>query len=136
MGFALAPAPCSAAIGSEPITRSILVGPAGLSLMAVLVRTTPPPKPRASAPTTVPTPAKYVVIEKGMVTSSVRKRTRESRERFRAHTRLQSLCVVQCRQWLGARRNCDVLPKGHLRPPGRWNFQIRESERPHRAAAH
>jgi hypothetical protein len=45
------------------------------------VRTTPPPNPRASAPTTVPTPAKYVVMEKGMVASSVRKRTRGSRGR-------------------------------------------------------
>jgi hypothetical protein len=39
----------------------------------VCVRSTPPPKPKASVPTTVPTPIRYEPKENGMLTSTVRK---------------------------------------------------------------
>jgi hypothetical protein len=35
--------------------------------MAVLVNNTPPPKPKAKAPTTVPTPRRYEYKENGMI---------------------------------------------------------------------
>jgi hypothetical protein len=52
--------------------RTTLVCPAGLSFIAVCVRSTPPPKPKASVPTTVPTPIRYEPKENGMLTSTVR----------------------------------------------------------------
>jgi hypothetical protein len=35
--------------------------------MAVFVKSTPPPNPNTSAPTTVPTPNRYDVIENDMI---------------------------------------------------------------------
>jgi hypothetical protein len=58
--------------GSARANRSTRVGPAGLSFIAVLLRKTPPPKPKASAPTTVPTPSRYEFKENGMSASTVR----------------------------------------------------------------
>src|SRR5947209_12812654 len=73
----------------SPCARSIRFG-AGVSFIAVLVRTIPPPNPSANAPTTVPTPRKYDIMENGMACHSgcsVRNRTRESRRMFRCRAR-------------------------------------------------
>jgi hypothetical protein len=53
--------------------------------MAVFVKTTPPPKPNASAPTTVPTPKRYDVKENGMMTSAVRKANARIAAEFQQH---------------------------------------------------
>jgi hypothetical protein len=51
---------------SARLIRSTRVSAIGPSFMAVLVRSTPPPKPKANAPTTVPTPRRYEDKEKGI----------------------------------------------------------------------
>ena len=63
---------CSGAEGegeSARLTRSTRVSATGVSFIAVLVRSTPPPNPNPSAPTTVPTPRRYDDKEKGIVVS-------------------------------------------------------------------
>jgi hypothetical protein len=56
--------------GSERATRSTLVGGAAVSFITVFVKNTPPPKPHATAPTTVPTPKRYDDKDSGMTMTS------------------------------------------------------------------
>jgi len=73
VGVACAAGAWAGASGSARANRSTLVCAAGLSFNAVCVRNTPPPKPKASAPITVPTPSRYELKESGMLASIVHK---------------------------------------------------------------